>query len=426
MHTARTIKPTRLKRNLELAGYLADLPHITLLRPKMATIRNAGITGDFVHEPLKDPGSEIRLISVEASDEQEDDIECTISTHAINEAPPYAAISYTWGSMSHKRSIRLNDKLLDIGQNSWTVLWQVRLHEIAVPVWIDVLSIDQANDVEKSIQVGMMGVIYKTAKVTFVSLGSHEDDSDLLAEQTIAHTDHIESMRDLCTGGEHRMEPLFCTACRSLLTHRIYRCLQCDESVKFCEACEGAHHDETKHDVYPDRSLENNFQGQCVECGQPLSLRWCEPKDSLDGHLLKVCKKCAQVHLDEPHGELWRSGYVLTDEYGPLTQSVGYKPSLQKRMETYARFFELSQETHQRLIDALRSLSLRAYFNRLWVCLSNRLRARRFADNGLTRRSSKRSAKLEPWSSRAAIPCLATRSLLPSHMISPQRQQRKT
>jgi hypothetical protein len=368
MHTARTTKPTRLTRKLKPAATSNVCLSDALLHFRMATIRDAGITGDFVHEPLKDPGSEIRLISVEASDEQEDDIECTISTHTIDEAPPYAAISYTWGSMSHKRSIKLNGKRLDIGQNSWTVLWQVRLHEIAVPVWIDVLSIDQANDVEKSIQVGMMGIIYKTAQITFVSLGSHEDDSDLLAEQIIAHTDHIESMRDLCTGGEdQRMEPLVCTACRSLLTRRIYRCLQCGETVKFCQACEGAHHDVAKHDVYPDRSLENTFHGQCVECGHPVSLRWCEPKHGSERHLSKVCKKCAQVHLDEPHGELWRSGYVLTDEYGPLTRRVGYNPSLQQRMETYARFFELSQETHQRLIDALRSLSLRAYFNRLWV-----------------------------------------------------------
>jgi hypothetical protein len=270
--------------------------------------------------------------------------------------------------MSHKRSIRLNGKRLDIGQNSWTLLWQVRLHEIAVPVWIDVLSIDQANDVEKSIQVGMMGTIYKTAQITFVSLGSHEDDSDLLAEQIVAHTDHIESMRDLCTGGEdERTEPVICAACQSLLSNWIYRCLQCGESVRFCQACEGAHHDKTKHDVYPDRILENHLRARCLECGQSVLLRWCEPKHSSEGHLSKVCQECAQVHLDEPDGELWWSGHVLTDEYGPLTQPVGYTPSLQQRMETYARFFELSQDTHQRLIDALRSLSLRAYFNRLWV-----------------------------------------------------------
>jgi hypothetical protein len=368
MHTARTTKSTRLTRNLEPAATLKLRLTITLPYFRMATIRDAGISGDFVHEPLKDPGGEIRLISVKASSEQGDDIECTISTHTIDEAPPYAAISYTWGSMSHKRSIRLNGKRLDIGQNSWTVLWQVRLHEIAVPVWIDVLSIDQANDVEKSIQVGMMGTIYKTAQITFVSLGSHEDDSDLLAEQIIAHTDYIESMRDVCTGSEDQhMEPLICTACRSSRTNRIYRCLQCGDSVRFCQVCEGAHHDEAKHDVYSDGDLENNFRGQCVECGQPVSRRWREPKHSSEGNLPKVCEKCAQVHLDEPDGEIWRSGYVLTDEYGPLTRPVGYNNSLQQRMGTYARFFELPQETHQQIIDALRSFSLRAYFSRLWV-----------------------------------------------------------
>lgn len=132
----------------------------------MTTIRNAGITGDFVHEPLQHPGHEIRLIHVKASDASTDDITCTISTHPIDSAPPYAAISYTWGDTAHHRTISLDGKHASVGENSWLVLWEVRLHKLPLPLWIDVLSIDQKNDYEKSIQVSITGSIYEAAKST--------------------------------------------------------------------------------------------------------------------------------------------------------------------------------------------------------------------------------------------------------------------
>lgn len=64
----------------------------------MTTTRDAGITGDFIHEPLNDPGAEIHLMHVDLFGESDDEIECTISTHAVVDAPPYTVISYTWGT----------------------------------------------------------------------------------------------------------------------------------------------------------------------------------------------------------------------------------------------------------------------------------------------------------------------------------------
>lgn len=61
----------------------------------MNTIRDAGITGDFKHTPLKDPGAEIRLIEIKPSDKMDDEIHCSISTYRLDNAPSYAAISYS-------------------------------------------------------------------------------------------------------------------------------------------------------------------------------------------------------------------------------------------------------------------------------------------------------------------------------------------
>jgi len=135
----------------------------------MASIRDAGISGDFVHEPLSDPQTQIRLIQIDLpvlSDDKDCEIECTISAHLLSDPPPYVAISYTWGDNSTKRGIWVNKRRLNVGHNSWLALWQARLHRLQQPlrIWMDVLSIDQADDVEKIIQVGLMGSIYKSAK----------------------------------------------------------------------------------------------------------------------------------------------------------------------------------------------------------------------------------------------------------------------
>jgi hypothetical protein len=84
----------------------------------MATIRDAGITGTFVHEPLKDPHHEIRLVLIQPSEDRNHEVECTVSRYALSEAPPYVAISYTWGNTTQKRMIQINGKSIQVRYNS--------------------------------------------------------------------------------------------------------------------------------------------------------------------------------------------------------------------------------------------------------------------------------------------------------------------
>ncbi|GAB7325568.1 hypothetical protein MBLNU13_g09567t1 [Cladosporium sp. NU13] len=312
----------------------------------MATIRDAGITGDFVHEPLQDPGNEIRLIQVTLSGDRDDEIQCTITPYAVNKAPPYVAVSYTWGDISCGRHVRVNGKQLYIGQNSWMVLWQARLHQLASPLWMDVLSIDQASDVEKSIQVGMMGRIYKTAMYTFVSLGSHDNDSRFLAEQIQAHIDFVKHRRIQDT----ELYALGCSACGGRIT----------------DWCEGARkHDGVEHSVLDHPRPEFRFECGCVECGQTLSPKFYELRQNAEHRFSMVCSNCAQAHLEGTDSELWRARYVLTDELKSMSRTD--VEVLQDRLQTSARLYDLDQETHQRIFDALSALSLRAYFTRLWI-----------------------------------------------------------
>lgn len=331
----------------------------------MATTRNAGITGDFVHEPLRHPESEIRLIHVEPSDASTDEIACTISTHPIDNAPPYAAISYTWGDMTCYGTISLNGKHVKIGENSCLVLWQVRLHKLPLPLWIDVLSIDQTNDYEKSIQVSIMGSIYATARFTCASVGHDKDDSDFLAEQIRAHTYHREHVQEL---GRARQEPTACSACGLAPNPRLYLCRGCDKSSRFCPTCQYTHNDEVAHTRYLDVRTEARLRGMCVECEQPLSTSWNQPRNHPESHLMKICDNCAELYRGRTSVAEWDSGHVSMNEWENMVQPASRDWSEETRSRNIARMLGLALETLQRTIDAVRLFSLRPYFSRLWVC----------------------------------------------------------
>lgn len=160
--------------------------------------------------------------------------------------------------MNSKQTIKLNGKRLCIGYNSWLVLWQTRLHQLTNPLWIDVLSIDQENYVEKSIQVGMMGSTYKAAVYTFVSLGSHADDSKLLAEQIRTHADFIMGQLSVCADRIYKLEE--CPLCEYQPTDLIYECEDCGDDIYFCETCKDSlrgYHDSKGQSTLgsPDKAL---------------------------------------------------------------------------------------------------------------------------------------------------------------------------
>ena len=328
----------------------------------MRTLRDAGITGDFVHTPLQRPKSEIRLIHLNPSDAKDNGIECTISTHDLSNAPPFAAISYTWGDMTSMRDIKLNGKQLSIGDNSWLVLWQARLHQIPLPVWIDVLSINQTDDDEKSSQVGIMATIYAAAKFTCVGLGPEEDDSEFLARE----------IRDHAYSIEHAMEepggPTVCGACGCHPTSLMYRCKQCSDSVSYCTACKNSHVFDAGHDTFLDVRTDPRHRGVCVQCEQALSTNWYQPKDSLAGHLMKSCENCADLPHNGTSHDSRDCEHVRMNDWEHMVKPQGLESYVQTELRTYRRFFSRSLKDHLKISDALRLLSIRTYFARLWVC----------------------------------------------------------
>ncbi|KAF9697714.1 hypothetical protein EKO04_004206 [Ascochyta lentis] len=112
----------------------------------------------FEHLPLLDPATHIRLIEIDAGNETSDGIEIFIDTTAVEYAPPYHSISYTWGDLADQEHIRVqhrvehgpeihsntraSDGLTAIRKNCADVLRQLRYFEVAKHYCIGAICVD--------------------------------------------------------------------------------------------------------------------------------------------------------------------------------------------------------------------------------------------------------------------------------------------
>ena len=114
----------------------------------------------------------------------------------------YEAVSYTWGESKDTETVNINGNLVDIRQNLWNFLINLRrqdhfrreydraeekrfgkhrCHRGQIRprlLWADLICINQADLTEKAQQVQMMGRIFKTAQKVLVWLGPAADNSD--------------------------------------------------------------------------------------------------------------------------------------------------------------------------------------------------------------------------------------------------------
>lgn len=131
-------------------------------------------------------GDEFRLIKVSPKNEQE--LECKIVCSSLRHPPDYIAISYAWGDGFDKRQITLEGvERVSVNANLYDALMAVREPDNAILVWIDGLSIDQENKIERAKQVQLMDKIYQQATCVAIWLGREADDSGR-AIQLLKHT----------------------------------------------------------------------------------------------------------------------------------------------------------------------------------------------------------------------------------------------
>ncbi|KAB8201034.1 heterokaryon incompatibility protein-domain-containing protein [Aspergillus parasiticus] len=135
-----------------------------------------------LYQALVQNTREIRLVSVtdgSLTTENPDLINCRYQVFELDKAPPYHALSYTWGDPTFPATILLNGVEIQVTRNLHFALKRLqRLHDVQY-IWIDAICIDQSNILEKNYQVPLMGQIYSGACFVLVCLGDEADDSAL-------------------------------------------------------------------------------------------------------------------------------------------------------------------------------------------------------------------------------------------------------
>ncbi|KAF2631323.1 HET-domain-containing protein, partial [Macroventuria anomochaeta] len=120
----------------------------------------------------------------------------------------YEALSYVWGTSICPQKAILNGIPVTITENLDCALRHLRLKLTTRTLWIDALSMNQADIQERNHQVQIMGKIYSTAVGVIVWLGPvNEKDLHLKAAS-------IETPRSVPSEAIHRLiaRPWFCRA----------------------------------------------------------------------------------------------------------------------------------------------------------------------------------------------------------------------
>ncbi|KAG4415970.1 hypothetical protein IFR04_010920 [Cadophora malorum] len=123
-------------------------------------------------------------------------VRCEIFHAKLHEAPPFKALSYTWGSPNDpQHSIIMNGRTISVRENLFLALQQFHTRPETLIIWIDAVCINQADENERNEQVAKMKTIYEHAEEVCVWLGPSYKDSHLafkVMQDMYDHRDDVE------------------------------------------------------------------------------------------------------------------------------------------------------------------------------------------------------------------------------------------
>ncbi|RSM03000.1 hypothetical protein CEP52_007655 [Fusarium oligoseptatum] len=152
-------------------------------------------TSSPVYTPLGDPSSNIRLLEIHVRDsKRRPAVTCHMRTVFLDNAPPFAALSYVWGDADDCGNIVVNSQLVSVTKNLEAALRHApffqHIHPACSPtflLWADAICIDQQNDTERQAQVQLMARLYQQAECVFAWLGSEDEDLAFRSMRPILH-----------------------------------------------------------------------------------------------------------------------------------------------------------------------------------------------------------------------------------------------
>jgi hypothetical protein len=141
------------------------------------------------HMPLEE--GQIRLLTLRQGSNQDDPIECELSTCELDNAPSYEALSYFWGTNRNTRVISLHGSTFQVREDLYNALRRLRQSQTSRILWVDFICIDQRNQAEIYNHTARLGDIYAKAESVPIYLG----------EGTMATDQAMDYMMQIQEGG---------------------------------------------------------------------------------------------------------------------------------------------------------------------------------------------------------------------------------
>lgn len=129
-----------------------------------------------IYRPLDREAKEIRILAVEPGDDFQP-VHCSIRHISLtNPSSEFETISYTWQDASIRSTVYVDGHILDVPASAERVLRKVRHPDDRTRLlWLDAVSINQANVEERSQQVAMMHDIFSQGRQNLIWLGESGD-----------------------------------------------------------------------------------------------------------------------------------------------------------------------------------------------------------------------------------------------------------
>ena len=164
-----------------MVGRYPDATHILMSTIANTTIGAANSIPGYVpghnrhvfsrYTPLNDSQSEIRILTLYASDESDAPLQCALEVLPLESAGDFIALSYCWGAPGLSINLGVNNEVDAIQTNLWTFLHRLRSLRGRSRVWVDYLCINQRDYREKGPQVKLMADVFQRATAVYAWLG---------------------------------------------------------------------------------------------------------------------------------------------------------------------------------------------------------------------------------------------------------------
>lgn len=149
-----------------------------------------------IYETLDKDNLQIRLLYLDPCDGADQVITCRMTTASLSENAQYHALSYVWGDPERTDDIVLNGSPFRITNSLAVALKYLRAtslfsDEMALPIWIDAICINQADLAERSQQIAIMGSIYSGARCVLSWLGEPDRSSRYVSDSWLGYDKEI-------------------------------------------------------------------------------------------------------------------------------------------------------------------------------------------------------------------------------------------